>query len=56
MNDEDIRLKNLFLEEQAKKYQIRMEEEAREAKEKELDEEWRKYLLDNEIEKHQLIQ
>jgi hypothetical protein len=51
MNDEDVRLKNLYLEEQAKKYQVRMEEEAREAKENELDEEWRKYLLDNEIEK-----
>ena len=51
MNDEDIRLKNLYLEEQAIKYQKRMEEEAREAKEKEIDEEWRKYILDNEIEK-----
>ena len=51
MNDEDVRLKNLYLEEQAKKYQLRMEEEAKEAKEKEIDEEWRKLILDNEIEK-----
>lgn len=56
MNDEDVRLKNLFLEEQSKKEQERMEEEARDLRERELDEEWRKYLLDSEIEKQQLIQ
>ena len=56
MNDEDVRLKNLYLEEQSKKYQERMEEEAREFREKELDEQWRKYLLDSEIDKQQLIQ
>jgi len=55
MNDEDVRLKNLYLEEQSKKYQERMEEEAREFREKELDEQWRKYLLDSEIDKQQLI-
>jgi hypothetical protein len=33
-----------------------MEEETRELREQELDEEWRKYLLDSEIEKQQLIQ
>lgn len=51
MNDEDVRLKNLYLEEQSKKYQVRMEEEAREFREKELEEQWRKYVLDSEIEK-----
>jgi hypothetical protein len=51
MNDEDIRLKNLYLEEQSRKEQERMEEEARELREQELDEQWRKYLLDSEIEK-----
>lgn len=51
MNDEDVRLKNLYLEEQSKKYQTRMEEEAREYREKELEEQWRKYILDSEIEK-----
>jgi hypothetical protein len=51
MNDEDVKLKNLYLEEQSKKYQYRMEEEAKEAREKELEEQWRKYLLDSEIEK-----
>ena len=33
-----------------------MEEEARELREKELDGQWRKYLLDSEIDKQQLIQ
>lgn len=51
MNDEDVRLKNLYLEEQSMKEKERMEEEARELREKELDEQWRKYLLDSEIEK-----
>ena len=56
MNDEDIRLKNLYLEEQARKEQERMEEEARELREHEIDEQWKKHLLDSEIEKQQLIQ
>ncbi len=38
MNDEDVRLKNLYLEEQARKEQERMEEEARELREHEIDE------------------
>jgi len=56
MNDEDVRLKNLYLEEQSRREQERMEEEARELREKEIDEQWRKHLLDSEIEKQQLIQ
>jgi hypothetical protein len=56
MNDEDVRLKNQYLEEQAKLEQERMEEEARELREREIDEQWRKHLLDSEIEKQQLIQ
>ena len=38
MNDEDVRLKNLYLEEQARKEQERMEEEARDLREHEIDE------------------
>jgi hypothetical protein len=56
MNDEDIRLKNLYLEEQARKEQERMEEEARELREQEIDDQWRKHVLDSEYEKQQLIQ
>ena len=33
MNDEDTRLKNLYLEEQSRKEQLRMEDEARELRE-----------------------
>ncbi len=51
MNDEDIKLRALFLNEQSRKEELRMEEEARELREREIDEEWRKYLLDSEIEK-----
>lgn len=51
MFDEDVRLRNLYLEEQSRKEQERMEEETRELREQELDEEWRKFLLDSEIEK-----
>lgn len=56
MNDEDVRLKNQYLEEQARIEQERMEEEARELRENEIDEQWKKHLLDSEIEKQQLIQ
>lgn len=55
MNDEDIRLKNLYLEEESRRERAKMEEEARELREREIEEEWRKYLLDSEIEKQQLI-
>lgn len=55
MFDEDVRLRTLYLQEQSKKEQMRMEEEARELREQELDQEWKKYLLDSEIEKQQLI-
>jgi hypothetical protein len=46
MNDEDVRLKNLYLEEESRKEKERMEEEARELREREIDEQWRKQLLD----------
>ena len=51
MNDEDVRLKNLFLEEQSRMEQERMEEEARELREKEMDDQWKKHLLNEAISK-----
>ena len=51
MNGEDVALKNAYLEEQSRKEQERMEEEARELREREIDEQWRKQLLDGEIDK-----
>jgi len=51
MRNEDQALQNMYLEESSKKEQGRMEEEARERREKEIDEKWRKFLLDSEFEK-----
>lgn len=51
MRGEDQALQNMYLEESSKKEQGRMEEEARERREKEIDEKWRKFLLDSEFEK-----
>lgn len=56
MNDEDVRLKNQYMDEHARKQQEQFEEESRELREREIDEQWRKHLLDSEIEKQQLIQ
>ena len=55
MNAEDTALKELFIRENTEKEKEKMEEEARELREREIDEQWRKHLLDSEIEKQQLI-
>ena len=56
MLSEDEQLKELYLQENSKKEQARMEEEAKEVRESELNEKWRKLMLEQEIEKNQLIQ
>ena len=56
MRHEDEKLRELYLEEQSKKEQSRMEEEAKEIRESELNEKWRKFMLEQEIEKNSLIQ
>lgn len=56
MLHEDEQLKELYLQEHSKKEQARMEEEAKEVRESELNEKWRKLMLEQEIEKNQLIQ
>ena len=56
MNAEDVKLKNLYLEEQSRREQSRFEDEAKDLRDRELDEQWRKYILDSEIERQQLIQ
>jgi hypothetical protein len=38
----DVRLKNLYLEEESCKEKDRMEEEARELREREIDDQWKK--------------
>ena len=42
MNDEDVGLKNLYIEEESRKEKDRMEEEARELRECEIDDQWKK--------------
>ena len=56
MREDDEKMKELCLLEQSKKEQERMEEEAREIREQELDEKWKKFMLETEIEKQQIIQ
>ena len=56
MRGEDEALREMYLAANAKKEQGRMEEEASEVREAELDEKWKKYMLETEIEKQQLIQ
>lgn len=55
MREDDEQMKELQLQEQSKKEQDRMEEEAREIREQELNEKWKKFMLETEIEKQQII-
>ncbi len=56
MRDEDEKMKAIYLQEATQKEQVRMEEEAREIREQELNEKWKKFMLETEIEKQQIIQ
>ena len=51
MRDEDHQLKELYLAEQGKDEQDRMEEEAGEIREMELGDKWKKFMLETELEK-----
>jgi hypothetical protein len=51
MRDDDEKMKELCLQEQSKKEQDRMEEEAKEIREQDLNEKWKKFMLETEIEK-----
>ena len=55
MRYEDQKLKELFLQEQSNKEQMRMEEEQGEIREIDLNEKWKKYMLETELEKQQII-
>ena len=55
MREEDVNLQNLYLREQATKEKLRMEEEAQEMREKEIEEKWRKFMLNSEMDKQQTI-
>ena len=51
MRFEDQKLKELYLQEQSNKEQRRMEEEQAEIREIDLNEKWKKYMLETELEK-----
>ena len=51
MRHEDEKLKELYLQEQSAKENTRMQEEAREIRETELNEKWNKFMLETEIDK-----
>lgn len=56
MRAEDEQLRKMYLTENAAKEQAIMEEEAKEIREAELNEKWQKFMLENEIQKQQIIQ
>jgi hypothetical protein len=55
MREEDQQLKELYLAEQGQDETARMEEEAGEIREMELNEKWKKFMLETELEKQQII-
>ena len=55
MLDEDEKLHSIYLKEETKNEQDRMEEEAREHRTREIDETWKKYMAEAATEKQQLI-
>lgn len=55
MNEEDKMLKEYQLAEQAHEEQLRMQEEANEQHELDIDEKWKKFMLETEIEKQNII-
>ena len=55
MRSEDQQLKELYLAEQGQEEQSRMEEEAGEIREMELNEKWKKFMLETELDKQQII-
>ena len=56
MRKEDEKTKEMNLQEQSALQNERMEEEAREIREAELADKWKKFMLEQEIEKQQIIQ
>ena len=56
MRGEDEQLRKMYLAENASKEQAIIEEEAKEIREAELNEKWQKFMLENEIQKQQIIQ
>lgn len=51
MRAEDEKLRKMYMEENATREQMVMDEEAKEIREAELNEKWQKFMLENEIQK-----
>ena len=51
MLDEDLKLQTMYLKLDTKREQLRMEEEAREHREREIDQTWKKYMAEAATEK-----
>lgn len=56
MRAEDQALRLMYIQEHSSTEKLRMEEEAKEARENELNAKWKKFMLETEIEKQQIIQ
>ena len=56
MKNEDQRLQELYLKEQAKDEEVRLERETKELREAQIEQKWKKYLTDSAIEKELQIQ
>lgn len=55
MRSEFESLENLYLKKQTEEEQARMEEEAREIREREIDEQWKKYMAEERIERENMM-
>ena len=55
MRAEDQALRLMYIQEHSTTEKQRMEEEAKEARENELNAKWKKFMLETEIEKQQII-
>lgn len=55
MRDEDQQLQAKYLKEHSKQEQVRIEEETKELRESQIEERWKKYILESEIEKQMQI-
>ena len=55
MREECDELEKHYLEEYTEEEQARMEEEARDLREREIDEQWKKYMAEERIERENLM-
>jgi len=55
MKNEDVRLRELYLKEQSKGEELRMEIETKELREAHIEAKWKKYVIDSAVEKEMEI-